>query len=118
MTFDKDAYWKKRNAEKARIEAGLPPAKKKPEGRRYTVFEVQAMQYHKRVMKAVQRGDITEEQGRAELLDASKAAAENLSKTGAPEIVSTVVEQLIIYGSYEAVLKAAEKEKTNAGKSK
>lgn len=108
MTFDKKAYWEKRNAEKLRIASGAPKTKEK--GRYYTPYEIQAMQYHKRIKDAVAAGDITEEQGEAELLSASKDAADNLEKSGAPEILVAVVEKLIIHGSYEGLREAAQKQ--------
>lgn len=105
MAFDKEAYRARRNAEKLRIASGAPKSKEK--GRYYTPYEIQAMQYHKRIMDAVDAGDITKEQGEAELLSASKDAADNLEKSGAPEILVAVVEKLIIHGSYEGLRKAA-----------
>lgn len=108
MAFDKEAYRAKREAEKLRIASGAPKSKEK--GRYYTPYEIQAMQYHKRIMDAIKAGDITEEQGKAELLSASKDAADNLEKSGAPEILVAVVEKLIIHGSYEGLVKAAEEQ--------
>lgn len=73
--------------------------------RKYNRWERDAMAYHKLVMKAVADGEATEEQAKAELLDASQAAGKNLRSQGAPEQLANVVEQLIIYGSYDAMVK-------------
>lgn len=74
--------------------------------RKYNRWEKDAMAYHKLVMKNVADGNITEEQAKAELEDASKAAGKNLRDQGAPEQLANVVEQLIIYGSYDGMVKA------------
>lgn len=71
--------------------------------RRYTQWEQDAMDYHNVVKQAYLAGKITEDQARTELKDAAKAAADNLEKGGAPEILVAVVEQLVLHGSYEAV---------------
>ena len=73
--------------------------------RKYNRWEKEAMKYHKVVMAAVEEGKITEEQAKAELEDASKTAGKNLRDQGAPEQLVNVVEQLIIYGSYDAMVK-------------
>jgi hypothetical protein len=72
--------------------------------RKYNRWERDAMGYHKVVMKAVAEGNITEEQGKLELDNASKEAGANLRSQGAPEQLANVVEQLIIYGSYDAMV--------------
>lgn len=120
MAFDKEAYWAKRNAEKARIAAGKrPPRKRRP--RVYTPHEIQSMQYHKRVMTAVAKGEITEQQAKDELADAAKEATKNLEKIHAPEELIMRVEVLIMYGSYEAAQERARElniPKPEKGKSK
>lgn len=95
--FDKDLYW-------ARRKAGLH-GDGRPKGNKtvYSNFEVEAMEYHKRVRDLYLKGEISEDEARAELIDAGKAAADNLANTGAPEIVVAVIEQLVIHGSYEAI---------------
>lgn len=83
--------------------------------RRYNRWEREAMRYHKEVMALVEAGKATEEQAKAELLQASKDAGENLASQGAPKELVNVVEQLIIYGSYDAMVK--ELKKIKEGKS-
>lgn len=109
MAFDKELYRARRNA-------GLHgDGRPKAGGSRYSNFEVEAMEYHRRVMELHAKGDITLEEAKAELVDAGAAAADNLAKTGAPEIVVAVIEKLIIYGSYEALQNAAKEDnKPNA----
>lgn len=104
--FDKEAYWKRRNAEKERIAKGLPPHRK-PRPRTYTPHEIQSMQYHKRVMNAVKNGDLTEQQARDELANAAKEATDNLARIKAPQELIMRVEVLILYGSYEAAQERA-----------
>lgn len=111
MAFDKDLYWARRNA-------GLH-GDGRPKGNKtvYSNFEVEAMEYHKRVKELYLKGEITEDEARAELLDAGKAAADNLANTGAPEVVVAVIEQLVIHGSYEAIQAHAKLQKEKAAKS-
>lgn len=108
MAFDKELYW-------ARRKAGLH-GDGRPRGNktRYSNFEVEAMEYHRRVMELVTKGQITEQEAKAELVDAGAAAAKNLADTGAPEIVVAVIEQLVIHGSYEALQNKAKEETDNA----
>ena len=109
MAFDKELYW-------ARRKAGLH-GDGRPRGNKtkYSNFEVEAMEYHRRVMALVDEGKITKEEAETELKDAGAAAAQNLATTGAPEIVVAVIEQLIIHGSYEKLQELANKEgKSNA----
>jgi len=114
MAFDKELYWARRNA--GLHGDGRPKAGKT----QYSNFEVEAMEYHKRVRQLYLDGKITEDEARAELKDAAKAAGDNLANTGAPEIVVAVVEQLVIHGSYEAIQAHAElqKKKSKEGKKK
>lgn len=102
---DRDAKKKRRTArlKKARNMKRNQPARK------YTIWEQQAMDYHAKVMKGVERGEWTLEEAKAELESASKDAADNLAKQKAPEILVTVVEQLILYGSYEGLQAAAQR---------
>lgn len=92
------------NEKKLRRKARLAKSKRTPK-RRYNRWERDAMAYHKLVMDTVAKGDITEEQAKHELEDASKEAGANLRSQGAPEQLANVVEQLIIYGSYDAMVK-------------
>jgi hypothetical protein len=102
---DRDAKKKRRTArlKKARNISRNKPAPK------FTIWERQAMDYHARVMKGVENGDWTLEEAKAELESASKDAADNLAAQKAPEILVTVVEQLILYGSYEGLQAAAQR---------
>ncbi len=83
--------------------------KSKSPKRKYNRWERDAMAYHAEVMKLVAEGKATKEEGEAELLSASKAAGENLRSQGAPKELVNVVEQLIIYGSYDGMVKALKK---------
>lgn len=108
MAFDKDEYWRQRNAAKERSAKGLRPLRKpKPgQGQAYTVHEVQAMQYHKRVEDAVAAGQISKEAAIAELIDASKVAVAGMQEHKMSEIIIAKVELLILHGSYEQAAKA------------
>lgn len=102
---DRDAKKKRRTA---RLKKNRNINRNKP-ALKFTIWERQAMAYHAKVMKGVETGEWTLEEAKAELESASKDAADNLAKQKAPEILVTVVEQLILYGSYEELQKAAQR---------
>lgn len=106
---DRDAK-KKRRA--ARLKKNRNVARNRP-APKFTIWEKQAMDYHAKVMKGVETGEWSLEEAKAELENASKAAADNLASQKAPEILVAVVEKLIIYGSYEAMQKATHEEAHN-----
>jgi len=96
------------NEKKLRRAKRASKASKAPK-RTYNRWERDAMKYHKVVMTAVEEGQITQDQAIVELEDASKEAGANLRRQGAPEQLANVVEQLIIYGSYDAMVEALRK---------
>jgi len=102
------------NDKKLRRLARAKKGKRQPK-RKYTVWEKDAMAYHNVVISAVKAGTITQDQAEAELLDASKAAGENLRSQKAPYQLVSVVEQLIIHGSYDGLVKALKAEEVSSG---